>query len=275
MTKALAYTLSSLLGALVLLTLFTGAEAGGKVKEVILLTDRNTAVLNSEVNGESVKEVQQQIMDLSQSLPRSSPIYLVLNSPGGSIEDGEHLIETIQGVPQLVHTISLFSASMSFIISQYADRRYITESGQMMSHRAYAGGLSGQVPGNLVTRTLGLLSSLNQVDEHVAKRAGMETVDYQALIRDELWMRGQRAIDLKFADELTRVRCAKSLNGPSPAKHLKVFVFNVKVVFHKCPLITEPISVELEEKATAEQKADVIKAISDPVFYLRNVEKAN
>jgi ATP-dependent protease ClpP protease subunit len=274
MSKAVVFTVSIFLGLALILGLTLHQEALSK-SNTITLTDRNTVSLNMPIDGSSAKEVQQALLDKSQLLSRSEPIYLVLNSPGGSIDDGEKIIETAQGIPQLVHTITLFSASMSFIISQYLDKRYILESGQMMSHRAYAEGLSGQVPGNLVTRTLGLLSSLEQVDEHVAKRAGLDTKAYQELIRDELWMRGSKAIDLKFADEVTRIRCAKSLNGPGEAKSLRVMMFDVKVVWHKCPLISEPLSVEISGKASNEDKKRIHEMLYDRAEYLKNYKAVN
>ena len=271
MSKTLAFTVSALLGLVLLLCI--PREADSKSRKVITLRDTNTVSLNMAIDGSTAKDVQQQLMNLSQNLPTYEPIYLVLNSPGGSINDGEKIIETARGIPQLVHTISIFSASMSFIISQYLDKRYILDAGQMMSHRAYAEGLSGQVPGNLVTRTLGLLSNLEQVDEHVAKRAGLDRVAYQELIRDELWMRGQKAVDLKFADETTSVRCAKSLNGPGETKHVRVFMFDVKVVFHRCPLITEPLSVEIDGAPSDKVKRQIHEMLYDKAAYLRDYGK--
>lgn len=271
MNKAVAFTVSALIGLVLLLSL--PREADSKSRKVITLRDTNTVSLNMPIDGSSAKEVQQQLMNLSQALPSYEPIYLVLNSPGGSIDDGEKIIETAQGLPQMVHTISLFSASMSFIVSQYLDKRYILDTGTMMSHRAYAEGLSGQVPGNLVTRTLGLLASLDQVDEYVAKRAGMTKDAYQDLIRDELWMRGKKAVDLKLADEVTAVRCTKSLNGPGDARILRLFLFDVKVVFHKCPLITEPLSVEIAGAPSEQVKRQIHELLYDKSAFLRDFGK--
>lgn len=271
MNKAVAFSLSALIGLVLLLSL--PREADSKNRKVITLRDTNTVSLNMAIDGSTAKDVQQQLMNLSQILPTYEPIYLVLNSPGGSIEDGEKIIETARGIPQQVHTISIFSASMSFIISQYLDKRYILDAGQMMSHRAYAEGLSGQVPGNLVTRTLGLLSNLQQVDEHVAKRAGMATLAYEELVRDELWMRGEKAVGLKFADEVTSIRCAKSLNGPGDPKNLRIMMFDVKVVFHRCPLITEPVSVEIQGSPSQRVKQQIHEMLYDKAAYLRDYGK--
>jgi ATP-dependent protease ClpP protease subunit len=105
--KAVAFSLSALIGLVLLLSL--PREADSKNRKVITLRDTNTVSLNMAIDGSSAKDVQQQLMNLSQILPTYEPIYLVLNSPGGSIEDGEKIIETARGIPQQVHTISASS----------------------------------------------------------------------------------------------------------------------------------------------------------------------
>lgn len=216
--------------------------AAGLQAKTIVLSKDNTVNLRMPIMGDTAKDIQVQLMKADRNLGSGEPIYLTLYSPGGSVSDGEHIIETAKGLDHQVDTISIFSASMSFILSQYMGKRYVLDSGVMMSHRASANGLSGQIPGNLVTRVLGLLTSLGQIDAHVASRAGMRTPAYQALIANELWMRGQRAVDLKFADEVVTVTCDESLQGGEEPQLVDTGFFLVKVVWAKCPLITEPLS---------------------------------
>lgn len=238
-------------------------SADSAQSDLIVLSDDNTISLNMPIMGSSARDIQTELLRKSAGLSPTKPLYLFLNSPGGSVTDGERIVEVARGLPQKVHTISLFSASMSFIISQYLDNRYITESGVMMSHRAYSGGYEGQVPGNLITRTLFTLAQIVAVDRHVAERAGMGTKQYEDLIANELWMDSQEAIHLKLADKTVRVRCDKTLQGPGPAKNIEVFMFKVAVTFHKCPLITEPLSVELANSATPEARTVVERMFHD------------
>lgn len=236
---------------------------------VIILSERNTVSLNMPIDGASASDVQNGLMNASAKLRNKEPIYLVLNSPGGSISDGEKIIETAKGLSNPIHTISIFSASMSFIISQYLEDRLILESGVMMSHRAYAGGLEGQVPGNLVTRALSLLDNIRQIDFDVAKRAGMDVLAYEELIRDELWMRGIRAKDYQFADEVVTIRCDKTLQGPGEPQQFSFGFFKVQVVFDKCPLITQPVSANIKGEATKEEKEEALLLVSDRLSYVR------
>lgn len=223
-------------------------EAIGTNPDVIVLSDRTTVSLNLPITDESVKNLQVEFMEKSSKLKSSQPIFFVLNSPGGSIEAGQRLIETIKGLPQKVHTVSLFSASMSFIFSQYLDNRYVLENSKLMAHRATAGGIEGQVPGSLLSRTMDLLADVTRIEATVANRAKLPLSNYRELVRDELWMGGEAAVELKFADKVVRVRCDKSLQGPGASQIFDAFVFKLRVVFSKCPLITTPLSVELAER---------------------------
>lgn len=237
---------------------------------VVTLNESNTVSLNTPIMPDSANALQQDLMTKSRRLPPNAPIYLTLNSPGGSIGDGQRIIETAQGLPNPVHTISIFSASMSFIISQYLDRRLIVESGTMMSHRAYAEGVGGQVPGNLVTRALGLLSLVTQIDNDVAHRVGMKTEDYQAFIANEAWLKGRAAVTHGFADEVVRVYCDKTLNGPGQTQSMTVLgMFKIKVTYHKCPLITEPLGAEMDERMSDRDVEEVNALLFDKSRYIR------
>ena len=111
----------------------------------ILLTDKNTVVLNKSFTGKSVAEVQNKLLELS--LKSGQDLYLFLYSPGGSISAGKQLISFAKALPNKVHTVTQFAASMAYITAQHLDTRYVLPSATMMSHRASIGGLGGQVPG--------------------------------------------------------------------------------------------------------------------------------
>lgn len=267
-----AILLSATIVALVV-SLFVGFSAVTAQNDLLILSDKNTINLNMPIDGASAKTVQLALLEKSAKLSPSANIYLFLNSPGGSISDGQRIIETAHGIPQKVHTVSLFSASMSFIISQYLGNRYITESGVMMSHRAYAGGIEGQIPGNLITRTLFTLAQIVAVDAFVAKRAGIPTKQYQDLIANELWMGPVEAESLRMADKTVRIRCDSSLRGPAAPVKLQVFIFNVELTYHKCPLITEPLSIKLADDITPRAKDAVDVLINDkPRFFHEYVQ---
>lgn len=232
--------------AVICMLLAITAVAGDLPKpRTIVLTEANTVVLRLPIMDEVATTVQQELMKKGASTSKGKPLYLVLNSPGGSIVAGKAIIETAKGTGAIIHTISMFSASMSFIISQYLGDRLVMSSSMLMTHRATVSGVSGQIPGSLLSRTFGLLMETLEIDQHIAARSGMPLPEYQFNTANELWMTGKLAVDKHFADELVKVRCDKSLEGTSAPETINLGFLSVDVSFHKCPLLTYPAKVRL------------------------------
>lgn len=232
---------------LILLALVLGycgklrADTAPKAKqEKITLSDKNTVLLGMPIFGTVVSEVQKELLEKSKKLKRKEPIYLVLNTPGGSIQDGLRLIELAKSLPRPVHTISLFSASMGFIISQHLDDRLALDSSVLMSHRATVGGIGGQVPGNFVSMANFITAYIQNVSRPVAIRSGRTMEEYEKLIADDLWMNANQAKDLRFLDRIVTIECDDSLSDYHDPQTLELGFFAVTVQFHKCPLISEP-----------------------------------
>lgn len=235
----------ALVFVIVLVSLLFTTNLTGNDKDLLILSESNTVSLNTPITEDSVKSLQVELMEKGQKLSSKQPIILTLNSPGGSIDAGFKLIETAKGLGQRVDTLSLFSASMSFITSQYLGVRYTMSNSTLMSHRAYLGGIEGQIPGSFVTRTNHILSGLLDIDKFIANKAGITVAQYESAIANELWMYGEKAVEAKYADRLVRVRCDKSLQGPGKTQHVQILTFEISVTYHKCPLITEPLSIQL------------------------------
>lgn len=237
------YAIIAVLAALSLcLGLLGEASAPKAPADVLVLNDSNTVVLSLPVFGEPVRDVQIDLLAKSAKNP-SQPMYLFLDTPGGSVSDGLSLIDTAKGLPNPVHTVSKFSASMGFVIAQELGLRYILPSGALMQHRM-SGGVSGDIPGSLNTRLNFFSNEPYNTDEHTAKRAGMDLGKFRELIRDELWLNAKKAVEMKFADRTVKVRCDPSLNGIRKTR-LSILMFDVTLIFHKCPLVSEPVAVEI------------------------------
>lgn len=214
----------------------------------IVLSEGNTVVLNMPILGNVTKHIQEQLLEKNAKLAKGKPIYLFLNSPGGSIDDGRNIIALVKGLGRPVHTISLFSASMSFIISQYLDTRYVLENSTLMSHQASVNGIGGNIPGSAVARINHYLTEVMDLSKFVANRAHIGLPAYLTSIAPELWMTGQEALQMGYADKMVNVRCDRSLQEMGEEQDIDVFIFKVKVAFHKCPLITEPVVSSGNEK---------------------------
>lgn len=221
------------------------AATAAQATTVITLNKRNTLVLRNVIMSDTITKVQQQANKVSQGLSKDEQIYLFLDTPGGSIEAGEQLITTLQGLPQKVNTITSFAASMGFITAQSLNARYILPNGILMSHRA-RGGAEGQIPGELNTRVNFFTGMLDDKDAQIAARVGMNKEDYQKMILNEYWIAGQRAVTAKMADAVVLVRCDKELTEGKSTEVIQTFFGAVRVTYSDCPLVTAPLEVDFE-----------------------------
>lgn len=220
--------------------------AKSKIKqEVIILGKKNTLLFRGVVNMLSVAKMQAEILKMSAKLSPNTPIYLVLDTPGGSVEAGEILIDTFRALPNPVHTITLFSASMGFQIVENLDDRLILPSGTIMSHRMSVGGISGQVPGEAVTALNYSIRLAERMDKKAAKRLGMTFEAYRLAVRDELWLDGQDAVDMNLADREVLASCGSDLQG-SYKEDINLLFFTLSVTWSECPLIRFPIAAEMK-----------------------------
>ena len=70
---------------LLLLLAFLTSTAYGQV----LLTSKNAVTLRGEINYKSMDDAVKEVLKLDSERKSNTPIYLVVESPGGSISAGE------------------------------------------------------------------------------------------------------------------------------------------------------------------------------------------
>lgn len=212
-------------------------------KQTIILGKRNTLVFRGVVTQLSVAKLQNAALEMSSHLSPNEPIYLVMDTPGGDVIAGNILIDTLKAIPNKVHTITLFAASMGFHIVENLDDRLILDSGTLMSHRMSIDGVGGQVPGEAVTRLNQAVRLAERMDQDIAKRMGISVETYRNMIQNELWLDGQDAVDQNTADRTVYAMCGEDLRG-SHEEQVQILIFNLMLTWSDCPLIRYPINVQ-------------------------------
>lgn len=218
--------------------------SGTNDPNIIVLRKSNTLVLHSAVTGDSIAAIQMKAFAMSANLGSKGVIYLVLDTPGGEVDAGNDLIDSLKGLRTPVKTITLFAASMGFHIAQSLGERLITPSGTLMSHRVSVSGLAGQVPGSAISQLMLIFKQSIMMDTIISERMGMPIIDYQDLIRDEYWVTGKDAVDQKAADRVIHVRCGSDMLGAS-LETLKTQFGPASITYSDCPLVRAPLKVEL------------------------------
>jgi len=228
---------------LLLSVMFTGMC----FSQEIILTKDNTLILNRKVDGQSVSKLMGDARSLDANLKSGYPMYLFLDTPGGSIQAGLELIEFLKGINRPIHTVTLYAASMGWQIVQHLGNRHVLEYGVLMSHKA-RGGFSGEFGGGesqLDSRYDLWLRRLMTMDKKTVKRTnGKKTLkQYWSEYDNELWLTGAESVKNGYADSVVSVRCDNSLQGERK-EEFSFMGFKVKLLFDKCPTRAYPLGVE-------------------------------
>lgn len=155
-------------------------------------------LFNTEVSDGSVNMTIERIRTLEK---QKKDIYLVLDSPGGSVFDGVKLIAFIEASTVKVNTVCLsLCASMAAQIFSHGDTRYMISGATLMFHQA-AGGVQGPLK-EMTHRLNYVTSSVTKMDAYVADRAGIDRNEFDKMVEHELWIDSDDSIDKGLADKL-------------------------------------------------------------------------
>lgn len=236
--------------------------------EVIELTKDNHVTFFGPVNEDTVTKAQLEIAKLSIKKNQLEVIYLVIDSPGGSVHDGSVFIDFVNALPQKVRPICLYCASMGYMMFQLMDERLVIPSSVLMSHRVSVSGVSGQVPGEAHTRLDNVLRNSHRLNEAISKRVGLSREEYENLIYDELWLNGVEAVSKNHADKVVQVRCHKDLINGTLAREIPTMFGSVSTIMSACPLISGVMKID-----NSQQFKDFDKVLREIKHYNRRLGK--
>ena len=218
--------------------------------KTIVLNSKNVITFESDFNQQSTAELATKALSKDLGKGFYGPMYLFIDSPGGSVDAGIEMIQNLNSLKTKVHTITTFAASMGFhTVQGVKGKRYILENGTLMSHKA-RGGFQGEFPGQLDQRYNFYKRRLERLDAIVVKRTkGKHTLEsYKALYENEYWCDGQDCVDQGFADSVVTVRCDKSLKGTKKVLGGRYRMFGSRIDIYliksKCPIITGPLGIK-------------------------------
>lgn len=211
--------------------------------ETITLSKDNTVTLREPFYSDTVTPLQAKLLNLDKTMRDGEPLYLFLSTPGGSIDAGMDLIRVGKSLNREVKTITHFAASMGFITVQNLGERLTLDNGILMAHRAKAG-IAGQIPGELDTRYNFLKQEISYVEDTVKNRINMTEDNYRAMVENEHWTYGKASVKENLADRIVEVKCGQDLRGTYTEEQI-IFIFKLRITWSECPLITEPLSIDI------------------------------
>jgi len=151
------------------------------------------------VSFDSMKAAQKKLLELDGE--GSEPIWIRINSPGGSVDAGLILIDTLKAVQSPVYCVVESSAySMAAILLTYCDKKFGLPHATFMLHEA-SYGTAGEDPSNRSKLDF-LTRYLDRLHEEIAKNLKMDLKKYRARIRDAWWMMADEAKSVGLIDQI-------------------------------------------------------------------------
>ena len=158
--------------------------------------------LGSEVRDENANAICAQMLLLNAEDPHSD-IYLYINSPGGSVDSGMAIFDTMQWISNDVATVAMgLAASMGqFLLSAGTPgKRYALPHSRIMMHQP-SGGLGGTASDIRIQaeQSLHIKKTMAQL---IAQHTGQSVEQIEADSDRDRWFTAEQALEYGFIDHV-------------------------------------------------------------------------
>ena len=168
------------------------ARPSPRPRETTITLNQRIIELDGSIDLPLVKRAQGRLVDLASE--SHEPIWMRINSGGGSVEAGLILVDTMRTVQSPVHCVVESKAySMAAIILVFCQERYALPHATIMLHEA-SYGTAGEDPSNRARLDF-LTRYLDRLHEQIAATIRMPKDRYRARIRDAWWLIADEAAD--------------------------------------------------------------------------------
>jgi len=216
--------------------------------KVVTLTGNNFVSLIGPVSRNSVDDLIKSFNSKSilEYIQEEGKITLYINSPGGSVFAGNHLVQyikTLQSQNISVDCVGQNFMSMGFVIMQSCSKRYAMFDSIGMQHQMSLG-MKGNLENfkthfNLIERVNNML-----IDMEI-KKIGISRADYLENILSDWWSYGIENVENNIVDELINVKCTSNVMIERLKKKESMFGFEFEIDMSKCPILND---IKLSER---------------------------
>ncbi len=211
--------------------------------QTVTLTNDNFVSLRGPVTSTSISNV---ITDLISK--HADTRYIYLNTNGGSVDAGMKLINVIQSLQDnniIVNCIADSAISMGFVIFQSCTNRYVTRHATLMQHQMSLSNVEGKIR-DLNSYVNFVNSMEDEINKNQADRIGLSIEEFNEKIRDDWWLTAKQSISNKVADEIVNIKCV--FENSEITVTVMTFFGKLDMVYMKCPQVTSPIKILLNDK---------------------------
>ncbi len=159
-------------------------------------------VVSGEVNEDLVEKIVKQLLVLEADSDK--PIYLYIDSPGGSIDDGFGLYDMIRFINAPVYTIGMgliASMGVTLFLSVPKERRFSLPNSHFLIHQPLMGGSRG-VATDIEITAQEITKSRETLTQLIADATGK---DFETVKKDterDHWLTAKEALDYGIAGKI-------------------------------------------------------------------------
>ncbi len=160
--------------------------------------------LGSEVKDANANAICAQLL-LLDAEDSASDIWLYINSPGGSVDSGMAIYDTMQFVKSDVATVAMgLAASMGQVLlcAGAAGKRYALPHARIMMHQA-SGGIGGTASDIRIQAEQAILLK-REMAALIAEHTGQDVAQIETDAERDRWFTAQQAKDYGFVDHVVR-----------------------------------------------------------------------
>lgn len=179
-----------------------------KVKDKIEMTllDARRIFLSDAVDNETAAELIRKLWYLELTDP-GKPILFVINSPGGSVDSGFAIWDTVKMITSPITTlVTGLAASMGSVLSLCAapKRRFATPNSRIMIHQPMIGGVvQGQVT-DLEIQAKEMLKTRSALVQLYVESTGKDAETIERAIDRDTWLSAEEAKEFGLLDGIVK-----------------------------------------------------------------------
>jgi ATP-dependent Clp protease protease subunit len=161
---------------------------GANQKRVILV--------KGEVNADMAGVINAQLRSFEDQDP-TTPITMIINSPGGNIIDGLSIYDTMRGIQNKIITVGVgMQASMGSVILVGGDERYMSPNSQLLVHQG-SGGAEGTPTEVAINEALS--GRLRDILKNIYQdQTGLTREYWGTIMEHDTWFTAKQAKEIGF-----------------------------------------------------------------------------
>lgn len=224
---------------ILLLAILMLTSCGATGHQTITLTPTNHLTLKGTITPAMIFKAQLKLIELDQARKSFATIFVVIESPGGSIDAARNFTRFAKSFKN-IKTICIYCASAAAgIMLELPGERLGVEDVEVMLHEPMLV-IDNRVNKYLAKKILDMIEKISDTEASInSKRIGISKAEYQRRIKEEWSVFGQAAIAQNLIDRIVTPKCSKKLASQYDIVQVRTMFGTKPQKQYKCPFIRQ------------------------------------